>query len=84
MAKAKSTSTKADQKPNSANEQDAVPVESDVVVLEVRASRDPYRRAGLVLGAKGIHIPREDLSDDQFAALDEDPNVFITELKPQE
>jgi hypothetical protein len=44
--------------------------------FEVRALRDPYRRAGLALGRNAITVVA--LSKDQLKALSDDPNVIIT------
>lgn len=43
----------------------------------VRSSRDPYRRGGVQLGRKERLVDFNQLTADEIARLEKDPNVFI-------
>jgi hypothetical protein len=48
--------------------------------LEVTATRDGFRRAGLVWGRKPARVKLSDLSDEQLALLYNCPGLTVTEV----
>jgi len=79
MAK-KAKAPKAPQKKPDEPEVETPPAaapETDVHFIAITAARDPYRRAGLSLGKNPLVVAVAALSQEQFKALDADPNVFI-------
>lgn len=45
--------------------------------IQIRSTRDPYRRAGLALGREPRVFDVKAISKEQAEALQADPNVFI-------
>lgn len=49
--------------------------------VQIRSTRDPYRRAGLALGREPRVFDAEAISKEQAEALQADPNVFIEPVR---
>jgi hypothetical protein len=53
---------------------------ASTVGLEVTATRDGFRRAGLVWGRKPARVKLSDLSDEQLTLLYNCPGLTVTEV----